>query len=299
MRKPRRTEKPCSRKCLRVPEFMRILCGFLILLSWARMLIKWSSMIALRIQSANSYGLRAGVQVPLHRHALAQWEVVVEGTYVLVEPGREQVLQPGSWAWLAPQVPHGWRSQTAVRCLTFKYAAAKRMPQRTTPLVTHASSADAWLTSLPERVLQTWATGRDGMRLVASQLLSAALGLSEQEREREMGSGLNEKWRALIADLHRPTMPSLSLEAMAKRVHLSPSHFRRQFKTVFGKPPVQYQFAQKMEWARSILRHTSIPLKEVVDQLGYSDLSAFSKAFAKHFRQRPREARRGWIPPQS
>lgn len=47
-----------------------------------------------------------------------------------------------------------------------------------------------------------------------------------------------------------------------------------------------------MEWAREILQHTSIPIKEISFQLGYRDLAAFSKAFARHWGSRPRYARR-------
>ncbi len=250
-------------------------------------------MITLKIQSASPYRLREGVRVRVHQHALAQLEVVVEGTCVLVEPDREQVLQAGSWAWLGPHVSHGWRSQTAVRCVTFKCSVDRAPARDTRPLVAHSSSFDAWLAGVPERASQAWATGTPGMHAIANQLLSAAIGLTMQSREPGALSGLNERWRVLIADLRQPTTAYLSLTEMAKRVHLSPSHFRRQFKVQFSTSPARYQHERKMEWARDILQYTSIPMKEVVAQLGYSDLSAFSKAFAKHFGRRPRELRRG------
>ncbi len=259
-------------------------------------------MLALKIVSASSYSLRDGVRLPMHQHDLAQVEVVMEGAFVLVQKEGEQVLQPGSWVWLAPGVSHGWRSPSLVRCLTFKCAMTRSPPRCARLLVTHPSAADSWLTSFPERILQFWMTGRMEMQKIAGQFLSTVLWLTMQSKDAGGEGGLNKPWRELIGELRQPATPRLPLVEMARRVHLSPSRFRQKFKEQFMISPVHFQMKQRMEWARDVLQYTTLPLKEIGHQLGYSDLATFSKAFAKQFRKRPSKFRRNFrrtclIPP--
>ncbi len=169
----------------------------------------------------------------------------------------------------------------------------QRIPHDSIPLVAHPASTDMWIASFPERVLQLWMTGEPQAREAASQLLSVALWMGMPSDKPGMESGLNEKWRGLIGEIRQPFQTNLTLPEMAKRVHLSPSHFRRQFKEHFSISPGHYRLERRMEWARDMLQYTSIPIKEIGFQLGYCDLAAFSKAFAKHWGRRPRKFRLG------
>ncbi|POF56904.1 AraC family transcriptional regulator, partial [Vibrio vulnificus] len=51
---------------------------------------------------------------------------------------------------------------------------------------------------------------------------------------------------------------------------------------------LQYITALRMEKAKALLTHTDLPVQRVAEQVGYSDLSAFSRRFSRHFGLSPR-----------
>jgi AraC-like DNA-binding protein len=80
----------------------------------------------------------------------------------------------------------------------------------------------------------------------------------------------------------------------AKRVCMSPSHFRRSFRQVVGVPPAKYFLNLKIEHAKLLLIG-SRTVTETAEQVGFDSVEHFSKTFKKcvgmcpsHYqRQRP------------
>ncbi len=58
-----------------------------------------------------------GAVAPEHRHPHEQICHVIEGSFELTLDGETRVLEPGSIALIAPDVPHGGRAITACRLL--------------------------------------------------------------------------------------------------------------------------------------------------------------------------------------
>ena len=46
-----------------------------------------------------------------------------------------------------------------------------------------------------------------------------------------------------------------------------------------------------MEKARALLTHTDLPVQQVAEQVGYGDVSAFSRRFTRHVGLSPRRFR--------
>jgi|GEM_PF-995525 len=70
---------------------------------------------------------------------------------------------------------------------------------------------------------------------------------------------------------------------MAEQCYLSADHFTKCFKRSFGQSPQQYLIASRMRYAAAeLLNAPTKSVKQVSDEIGYSSVQTFSRAF-KHF----------------
>ena len=72
-------------------------------------------------------------------------------------------------------------------------------------------------------------------------------------------------------------MPSL-----ARLAGLSPTHFSRVFKQSFGTSPIDWLRRERISQAKRRLADSTDDIKEIAEQVGFSDRYFFSKDFKKH-----------------
>ncbi|AMD92708.1 helix-turn-helix transcriptional regulator [Desulfomicrobium orale] len=77
------------------------------------------------------------------------------------------------------------------------------------------------------------------------------------------------------------------LEALAVRVGVSLSKLKQIFTQAHGMPPYAYLRMIRMERAMHLLRHEGRNVTEAALEVGYSNLSHFSKIFAQHHGLKP------------
>ncbi|TAJ11916.1 AraC family transcriptional regulator [Marinilabiliaceae bacterium JC017] len=79
------------------------------------------------------------------------------------------------------------------------------------------------------------------------------------------------------------------IKDLAATVGISESKLQKLFKQVFGKSIYQYSLYEKMRLAKKMLQSKKYSISEIGYQLGYSNLSHFSKAFRNQFGVNPRD----------
>lgn len=84
----------------------------------------------------------------------------------------------------------------------------------------------------------------------------------------------------------------LSLETVAALAFFSPFHFHRIFKFITDETLNKYVTRRRIEKSALDLLHKNITATEISHNLGYSDISAFSKAFKKYYGLSPTEFRK-------
>src|ERR1700738_4177276 len=84
--------------------------------------------------------------------------------------------------------------------------------------------------------------------------------------------------RDMLREIHDPR---LSIREVAREAALSPYHFIRVFKAVFGDTPHQMRIAAQLDRARHLLIIGEQTVTEVCADLGFSSLGTFSHLFAR------------------
>ncbi len=72
---------------------------------------------------------------------------------------------------------------------------------------------------------------------------------------------------------------SLTLGELASLVALSEFHFARAFRASFGMPPHAWLTLRRLDRARQLLRHSTMPLLDVAVACGFASASHFSNRF--------------------
>ena len=73
---------------------------------------------------------------------------------------------------------------------------------------------------------------------------------------------------------------------MCDQLGLSPRSFRRQFSEAFGICPKRWLKAERMVFARNLLR-SGLPIKDVSSRLGFTSQKDFAREFQEHYQMPP------------
>lgn len=84
----------------------------------------------------------------------------------------------------------------------------------------------------------------------------------------------------------------ITVEAAAHTVLISPFHFIRRFREVFGETPSQYRARERVELARRLLAGGELSVTEVCLEVGFTSLGSFSALFRRRVGMSPSEYRR-------
>lgn len=85
----------------------------------------------------------------------------------------------------------------------------------------------------------------------------------------------------LHIDLH--LSDKITIRELAAVACLSETQFKKLFREQLGQAVMQYVTRQRMDKARAMLQHTDYSVQFIAGQIGYTDLSAFSRRFQACF----------------
>lgn len=100
---------------------------------------------------------------------------------------------------------------------------------------------------------------------------------------REFESHPAERFGDLVGWIIRNLDADLSVEALARRACICPSHFSRSFKSVFGTSPAEFVENLRLNEAKRRLARRSRTLQSVGASVGLKNSGAFRRAFQRRF----------------
>jgi transcriptional regulator GlxA family with amidase domain len=97
----------------------------------------------------------------------------------------------------------------------------------------------------------------------------------------------NERFADLVPWIVRNLQGDLSVEILARRACMCPSHFSKAFKSVFGQAPKIFVENLRLNEARRRLSKRQRTLQTVATSVGFRNSDAFQRAFVRNFGSRP------------
>jgi transcriptional regulator GlxA family with amidase domain len=128
------------------------------------------------------------------------------------------------------------------------------------------------------------------MEEVAIELAAAALGLSADDSgaATPLHHGrMSEVLRYMAAHSAAPH----TVGGLARMAKLSPYHFLRSFKATTGVTPHQWLLRARLRDAAGKLAMTMAPVTDIALDVGFEDLSNFTRTFHAEFGASPRQYR--------
>jgi AraC-like DNA-binding protein len=80
-------------------------------------------------------------------------------------------------------------------------------------------------------------------------------------------------------NLHR----KISVDEVSRVASLSPHHFKRSFKQLFGHAPHQYHVQKRLEYSRQLLEAGGLHVSEICHRTGFEDPSSFIRLFKNNY----------------
>lgn len=96
-----------------------------------------------------------------------------------------------------------------------------------------------------------------------------------------------ERFSDLMAWIMRNLHADLSVEVLARRVCMCPSHFSKVFKSIFGEPPRDFVDNLRLNEAHRRLSKQQKTVGIIAQSVGFTDSMAFQEAFERKFGCRP------------
>lgn len=100
-----------------------------------------------------------------------------------------------------------------------------------------------------------------------------------EQRSAQLGGGLLGTIYAYVEENY--ASPALSLSSIAESLRFSPSYLTRYFKEKTGISLMQYIDRKRFEESKHLLASTPLPVKSIVERVGYTDEANFSRKFKK------------------
>ena len=107
-------------------------------------------------------------------------------------------------------------------------------------------------------------------------LLAATIDTDKANGEQ---SAMDETVAKAIRFIRTQYMNAITLTDVAAHVNMSQFHFSRLFKRGCGCPPHEYLILTRLNRAKHLLKTTDLPIKVIVQKVGYQNVSSFTNAF--------------------
>src|SRR5207247_10691099 len=99
-----------------------------------------------------------------------------------------------------------------------------------------------------------------------------------------------DRFAELVAWIVRNLHEDLSVNNLARRACMSPSHFNRAFKSVFGSTPADFVENLRLNEAKRRLSTPRSTVYSIAESVGFANADAFRRAFHRRFGAEPRSS---------
>ena len=217
---------------------------------------------------------------------------VAEGTAEYrFRTGERLSVSAGDLLLLAPRAAYSVRIHTTFRHYTVNFSAHEEttaFPSDECYFLIRPDNAEPYRQAVKELV-RLWETRAAGYEMRCTgelYLLLAALAAEIGEREAECDA--MRRLRPARSAIEKGYLTGISTERLAWLCNMSVTHFRREFRRVYGETALAYRDRLRLSYAKEYLCSGYYTVTEVAEKCGFEDASYFIRFFKKHTGVSPR-----------
>jgi AraC family transcriptional regulator of arabinose operon len=192
---------------------------------------------------------------------------------------------------LLPHIPHSYQACTSVWTTVYITFGGSQLQSILTSLGLQFSTLYKWekespLATIVEHILLKIKKDPDFSELDCSiELYQFLICLKKygQTNNQTSLSRMQERLKPLLHWLDEVSQDdSITLDTMAKKVHLSPQHLNKLFRSAFGISPYSYLIRLRIQKSKgALVAQQQTCIKAVAKDVGFLDVSHFTATFRK------------------
>ncbi|MCP4389068.1 MAG: helix-turn-helix transcriptional regulator [Gammaproteobacteria bacterium] len=225
-------------------------------------------------------------ETQVHHHDYHQLVLPVSGELSMQIGAREGQVSAEGLALVSSGQDHGFAGSDE-NCFIVADVPATLVPEleRLPSFIKLDAALAQYVTFLHQQLSQQSASpsSERQMLLLLIQLLKERFGHELR---------LDRRIDAVRSHLDENYQQPISLPQLAAIAHLSVRQLNEIFRRELGMTPRQYLIEKRMQRAWQLLANGALQVQQVAEQVGYTNLAAFSDRFRRHFGHSPRYLRR-------
>lgn len=210
-------------------------------------------------------------------------EIMVSGKAEFILNGKPQPVGPGSvvWYYAGEVVEVTADAEDPYNTIVFSFSTTGSEPRLRRP------PHSVWLDTRDcarfcFEAMDYFNLGAVDKRYYASCLYARFVWESCAAERTPPKGKLDERLERAIAHIDAHFDGDLAIADIAKAAGLSEPHLHLLFRSALGTSPIQMVIRRRLNRALELLSSTSLPVKEVCFEAGFSDLNNFCKYFKAH-----------------
>ena len=239
--------------------------------------------------------------------ACAEIGVALGGEGKMILNQEERSFRAGDVTFVGSQVHHTtWSEPDTFSAWAYLFLDAERLLGRnlrqpeairkmtsTGAMILHQDEV-SWALRLTQAVMGEMRDREEGYQDCVRGLLMALFSrmLRRQPAREEASPRDNHVLMPALAWIRDQYAADFSIDELAARCHLSPTHFRRLFREQIGTTPLDYLHQVRITASCSLLLDTDDSVASVAGQVGYASLSCFNRHFLQMMGDVPSRWRR-------
>ena len=224
--------------------------------------------------------------------ALADWESQLlyirdgcgtiqfkRGKSIAIGSGTVIILHPGEWHRYRPDPKTGWsEAYIGIGGEHLQHIVSEPFFPQSPTIIRIAPNGrfDHDLMALVGEIQSSSAEHPYTLALKTATLIAS---LCESQVARTGKSAHNVTIRKANLHIAHHLGEVVDFEALAKRLGMCYTLFRRCFREYNGMAPLEYQIALRIRRAQNLLASSSVPIAQIAEETGFQSLSYFSKFF--------------------
>lgn len=121
-------------------------------------------------------------------------------------------------------------------------------------------------------------------------LLSRLLIIDESFENLELNNDPGEI-KEIIMYLYSNYMNRITMQELTDKFHINRTSLTERFNEITGYPVMEYLIRLRLYLASKMLKETLLPISEITERVGFSDMTHFGRMFKKHLDCSPSEYR--------